>query len=531
MYKQLVLAAALGGLTAPLGGCGFTPLYATPAVSPALSSIETVLPGTSRTGFLLREQLIHELGRDEDDTPHYRLTLTLSELRVPEGVRVNNVANRYEIDVTATYSLSDAATAKVLYNGSTSAEVSYDSDRPALRGRRRQPGRARSESPSRWRSRSAWPWRATSTARRRRAPEPRAAAMILGKRADADRFLARPGADVRVAVIWGRDRGGVRERANGLAAKVCDNPEDPFDAALLTEADVDADGRAPRRRTLRHFDAGRPAAGAAAPSGGETGGGTGPPPRPSSCTRRGPTTPTPSSWWRPARLERGSALRKAAETAKAGAVSIPVYEDEIGDIARSVREALAVDRLALTPEALDLFVNRLPKERGVVRQEIERLSLYLKPGSGVTAGPAELTDYLGVEPEASLSDAAADAFGGRMALAHAALRRARAEGEGGPAAVRAVSGHLNRLRRARILMEAGASPPRGRQGRRGFLETGARVHPPAEELDAWRPGPPSRRGAGRRSSLQDLRRTRPPDQRTADAEHRGPRPKARAFKA
>ena len=141
MYKQLVLAAALGGLTAPLGGCGFTPLYATPAVSPALSSIETVLPGTSRTGFLLREQLIHELGRDEDDTPHYRLTLTLSELRVPEGVRVNNVANRYEIDVTATYSLSDAATAKVLYNGSTSAEVSYDSADPPYAGVRGQPGR------------------------------------------------------------------------------------------------------------------------------------------------------------------------------------------------------------------------------------------------------------------------------------------------------------------------------------------------------------------------------------------------------
>ena len=66
--------------------------------------------------------------------------------------------------------------------------------------------------------------------------------MILSKRADADRFLARPPANVRAAVIWGRDRGGVRERADGLARKVCDNPDDPFDAALLTEADVDADG-------------------------------------------------------------------------------------------------------------------------------------------------------------------------------------------------------------------------------------------------------------------------------------------------
>ena len=246
--------------------------------------------------------------------------------------------------------------------------------------------------------------------------------MILGKRADADRFLARPGADVRVAVIWGRDRGGVRERANGLAAKVCDNPEDPFDAALLTEADVDADGArladelcaismlGGRRLVRLRLVGEKPAVDRAAAEAVKL-------------HAEGAYNPDAFFLVEAGALERGSALRKAAETAKAGAVSIPVYEDEIGDIARSVREALAVDRLALTPEALDLFVNRLPKERGVVRQEIERLSLYLKPGSGVTAGPAELTDYLGVEPEASLSDAAA----GRLRRPHGAgPRRAQA---------------------------------------------------------------------------------------------------------
>jgi DNA polymerase-3 subunit delta len=155
-------------------------------------------------------------------------------------------------------------------------------------------------------------------------------------------------------------------------------------------------------------------------------------------------------------LERSSALRKAAESAKAAAVSIPVYEDEVGDVARFVREALAADKVGLSAEALELFVGRLPKERGVARQEIERLILYLGPGSGVTASAADLTPYLGVEPEASLSEAAADAFGGRIAQAQASLRRARAEGEGGPAAVRAIGNHLNRLRRANILAHSGA---------------------------------------------------------------------------
>ncbi len=281
--------------------------------------------------------------------------------------------------------------------------------------------------------------------------------MILGKRADADRFLARPPGDVRVVVIWGRDRGGVRERADGLAKKVCDNPDDPFDAALLTEADVDADGArladelcaismlGGRRLVRLRLTGEKPAVDRAAAEAVKV-------------HAEGGYNPDAFFLIEAGALERGSALRKAAEGLKAGAVSIPVYEDEVGDVARFVREALAVDRVGLTPEALDVFVNRLPKERGVARQEIERLVLYLGPGSGVTAGPGDLTDYLGVEPEASLFDAAADAFSGRAAQAHSALRRARAEGEDGPAAVRAISAHLNRLRRALILVGAGASP-------------------------------------------------------------------------
>ena len=104
-----------------------------------------------------------------------------------------------------------------------------------------------------------------------------------------------------------------------------------------------------------------------------------------------------------------------------------------------------------------MFVSRLPEERGVARQEIERLALFLGPGSDRVAGAADLTGFLGVEPRASLADAAVDAFGGRLAAAHAGLRRAAQEGEGGPAAVRAMSAHLGRLRRAIALHQSGPS--------------------------------------------------------------------------
>jgi DNA polymerase III subunit delta len=154
-------------------------------------------------------------------------------------------------------------------------------------------------------------------------------------------------------------------------------------------------------------------------------------------------------------LERSSALRRVAEKST-GAAAIPCYEDEVGDLARMTREALARDRLSLTPDALDMFVRRLPHERGVARSEIERLALYLGPGSGATGTIDDLGGFLGVEPEASLAEAAAEAFGGRMAAAQAGLRRAAQEGESGVSAVRAMSLHLGRLRRILALREAGA---------------------------------------------------------------------------
>jgi DNA polymerase-3 subunit delta len=190
-------------------------------------------------------------------------------------------------------------------------------------------------------------------------------------------------------------------------------------------------------------------------------------------------------------LGRDSATRKAAEKLD-GAAAIPCYEDEPGDVARMVREALARDGVALNADALALFVARMPKERGVARQEIERLALYLGPNSSVTATPADLEGFLGVEPEASLFDAAADAFGGRLAEAQAGLRRAAQEGESGPAAVRAIGMHLGTLRRILTLARAGASLQEAAKASRVFWKQEREVLRQArnwslEELDRIQP--------------------------------------------
>ena len=61
---------------------------------------------------------------------------------------------------------------------------------------------------------------------------------ILSKRPDVERFLKSPDKAFRAAVIYGRDRSGVRERADQLAKAVTANPDDPFDAALLMEDEL-----------------------------------------------------------------------------------------------------------------------------------------------------------------------------------------------------------------------------------------------------------------------------------------------------
>ena len=278
--------------------------------------------------------------------------------------------------------------------------------------------------------------------------------MIVQRRPDVERFLAGPPTACRAAVIHGPNLGVVRERAQALAAIVTARPDDPFDVALLTESDIlGEEGRLEgelmavsmmggrrlvRLRLLGDKDAADKLAAEALVG-----------------HLAGQFNPDAFLLIECGPLGKGSPLRKCAEPAP-GAAAIACYDDEPGDLARLTREALAADRVGLSADALELFVSRLPHERGVARREIERLILFLGPGGNRAASAADLADFLGVEPEASLSDAAVDAFGGRHTAAHASLRRAAQEGEGGIPAIRALGSHLARLRRIGVLHASGA---------------------------------------------------------------------------
>ena len=68
--------------------------------------------------------------------------------------------------------------------------------------------------------------------------------MELKRRPDIERFLRSPDKTVRCALIYGPDAGVVRERGAQLAAAATERPDDPFDVALLTDADLDSGGAA-----------------------------------------------------------------------------------------------------------------------------------------------------------------------------------------------------------------------------------------------------------------------------------------------
>ena len=108
-----------------LGGCGFTPLYASPTTAAGLPAIEIVAP-QGRVAYLLREDLDDALGRDKNAPAAWRLDFTLKQTRDPRGLTVNDVAERYDLGLTVNYTLTSVATGKVVHSGAVATQVFYD---------------------------------------------------------------------------------------------------------------------------------------------------------------------------------------------------------------------------------------------------------------------------------------------------------------------------------------------------------------------------------------------------------------------
>lgn len=123
------LLLALPFLPAMLGGCGWEPLYANRATTPASADLRAIkiMPISERIGQRLEMGLRDALNPSGETTPvKYILRVTLATFTSDSGIQSQGLGTRGEIGVVASYQLLDAATNAALQNSSVHATESFD---------------------------------------------------------------------------------------------------------------------------------------------------------------------------------------------------------------------------------------------------------------------------------------------------------------------------------------------------------------------------------------------------------------------
>jgi LPS-assembly lipoprotein len=124
--RTMGLAGLAAAGLAALGGCGFTPLYANAGPTEGLTHIR-VDAAQGRAGYLIGQDLEGSLGVNQSDPPVYKLDFTETEGVAGHGLNAIDVSQRFEVDMTVNYTLTDIATGKVVHSGKVVSIASYDS--------------------------------------------------------------------------------------------------------------------------------------------------------------------------------------------------------------------------------------------------------------------------------------------------------------------------------------------------------------------------------------------------------------------
>lgn len=108
-------------------GCGFRPIYAeNTGIRAILSDVYVVAPATP-LGYEVRQSLVDDFnaGMANESSP-YHLNVTLRSARAGFGLRIDDVATRYEVVIRGTYQLLDQRDGSVLSTGTVDARSSFD---------------------------------------------------------------------------------------------------------------------------------------------------------------------------------------------------------------------------------------------------------------------------------------------------------------------------------------------------------------------------------------------------------------------
>ncbi len=151
-------------------------------------------------------------------------------------------------------------------------------------------------------------------------------------------------------------------------------------------------------------------------------------------------------------LKPSSALRKLFEKAK-NTAAIPCYPDESRDIDRLVEEELVNKGISVSPQARKILQDNLGSDRGISRQELEKLALYAHDKQRI-----DLEDI-----EAMIGDSSRLAYDQLITLilsgdgsgALQKLERLLATGQTSAGLTTVLGRHLARLFKVRTMMENG----------------------------------------------------------------------------
>lgn len=181
-------------------------------------------------------------------------------------------------------------------------------------------------------------------------------------------------------------------------------------------------------------------------------------------------------------LKPTSSLRKVVEAAK-NATAIVCYEDGAQDLFGLVQGTLSAAGLSATQDATAYLVDNLGGDRMVSRGELEKLVIYMGNASGqVTLEDAKAC--VGDTAALGLNQIAEAVTAGNLKDLEKFLERAWASSENGIAILRTLQNRLMRLHMARAYVDKGMSP----------VEACGKLRPPvfyaekdrfAREVGAW----------------------------------------------
>ncbi len=271
-----------------------------------------------------------------------------------------------------------------------------------------------------------------------------------------DRFLRTPDSQVWAALIFGPDRGLVRERGAALLTAWGAQVDDPFAFAALTEDDLKADPlrlddelralsltgdqRAVRLRVTG--DAGAAPVLAALEAAEEDRG-----------------VFAAKLVVEAGDLKKTSKLRKAVE-ASSGAAAIACYADTAQALERLADDWLAADGLSLTREARAALGPLIGGDRMLAKAQVEKLALYMLNADGAQITVEDVTAACVETTAAAVYDLAGAVASGDAAGADRLLHSALAAGASPVGLCRGLQRHFARLAAIHAKRETGAAQDR-----------------------------------------------------------------------